>query len=101
MPDGFPPDRPIPGWNRSARIAMNEHSWGKYGMFLTELSPLMRDCLTQPIAFVGGLVTGALRLNLQDEPLRSWLARQGAGSSAAGPSVPTTDPHGPQSIEID
>jgi hypothetical protein len=66
-------------------------------MFLTELSPLMRDCLAQPIAFVGGLVTGALRLNLQDEPLRSWLAKQGNG---AGPS-PTADPHGPQSIEID
>jgi hypothetical protein len=80
-------------------MAMNEHSRGKCGtMFLTELSPLMRDCLAQPIAFVGGLVTGALRLNLQDEPLRSWLAKQGNGSS---PSAPPVDPHGPQSIEID
>jgi hypothetical protein len=68
-------------------------------MFLTELSPLLRACLAQPLGFVGGLVAGALRLNLQDEPVRTWLARQGTVATA---SVPRPDMgHGPQSIDID
>jgi hypothetical protein len=67
-------------------------------MFLSELAPLFQMGLAQPIAFVGGLVTGALRLNLQDEPVRTWLARQGGGNS--GPSTPPAE-DGPQSIVID
>jgi hypothetical protein len=68
-------------------------------MFLTELSPLLRECLAQPLGFVGGLVTGALRLNLQDEPVKTWLAKQGTVATA---SMSTPDAgHGPQPIDID
>ncbi len=68
-------------------------------MFLTELSPLLRECLAQPLGFVGGLVAGALRLNLQDEPVRTWLARQGTVTTAASSSANMGN--GPQSIDID
>jgi hypothetical protein len=70
-------------------------------MFLTELAPLFQTGLAQPIAFVGGIVAGALRLNLQDEPVRTWLARQGGvnSGSPAHPATPAED--GPQSITID
>jgi hypothetical protein len=68
-------------------------------MFLTELSPLLRECLAQPIAFVGGVVAGALRLNLQDEPVRTWLAKQG---TAPVHTAPTADhDSAPQSIDIE
>jgi hypothetical protein len=67
-------------------------------MFLTELAPLFQTGLAQPIAFVGGIVAGALRLNLQDEPLQSWLARHGGGTSAA--AEPNAEA-GPTSITID
>jgi hypothetical protein len=68
-------------------------------MFLTELSPLLRECLAQPLGFVGGLVTGALRLNLQDEPVKTWLAQQGA--VATPPPPYPENGSGPQSIAID
>jgi hypothetical protein len=68
-------------------------------LFLTELSPLLRECLAQPLGFVGGLLAGALRLNLQDEPVKTWLAKQGAVSTAAAPTTATGS--GPQSIDID
>jgi hypothetical protein len=68
-------------------------------MFLTELSPLLRECLAQPLGFVGGLVTGALRLNLQDEPVKTWLAKQGAVATTPTPTPENGD--GPQSIAID
>ncbi len=68
-------------------------------MFLTELSPLLQECLAQPLGFVGGLVAGALRLNLQDEPVKTWLAQQGTVATAAVPRPNMAN--GPQSIDID
>jgi hypothetical protein len=69
-------------------------------MFLSELSPIFKELLQQPIAFTGGFVSGLLRLNPNDEPLASWLSKQGYTSS-------NIDDHqnngsdGPHSISID
>jgi hypothetical protein len=46
-------------------------------MFLSELSPIFQELIQQPIAFAGGFFSGVLRLNVSDEPLSSWLAKQG------------------------
>lgn len=71
-------------------------------MFLDELTPLVKELSQQPIAFMGGLFSGLLRLNLADDPVKSWLDRQ------SGTSVYSTDAEGnngkskgPQSIAID
>jgi hypothetical protein len=70
-------------------------------MFLDELSPLVQEFTRQPVAFLGGLMSGVLRLNLADDPVRSWLDQQ------AGVSTASTDPNhngksgGPQSITIE
>ncbi|MGI0489300.1 hypothetical protein ACN4EK_28130 [Pantanalinema rosaneae CENA516] len=71
-------------------------------MFLDELTPLVKELAQQPIAFMGGLFSGLLRLNLADDPVKSWLDRQ------SGTSVYSTDSEvnngksqGPQSITID
>jgi hypothetical protein len=71
-------------------------------MFFRELLPLGQTLIQQPIAFVGGFVSGLLRLNLNDEPVKSWLAQQG------GATHPQSDqnghhpnPDGPTSITID
>jgi len=69
-------------------------------MFLTELSPLVQELAQQPVAFLGGLFTGLLRLNLTEEPVRSWLSQQ------TGTTIYTATPHNsngnaPKSITID
>lgn len=46
-------------------------------MFLEELMPLCQEFSKQPIAFMGGFVAGILKLNLNDEPLATWLHNQG------------------------
>ncbi|NJN29776.1 MAG: hypothetical protein HC824_04480 [Synechococcales cyanobacterium RM1_1_8] len=72
-------------------------------MFLDELSPLFKDMMQSPIAFMGGLASGLLRLNLDQDPVKSWLEKQGA----AVPSASDSDPNdknggaGPTSISID
>lgn len=71
-------------------------------MFLDELTPVVRELVGHPTAFLGGFVSGLLRLNLADEPVKSWLEQQG---SAAPASSSTNGNHhnggGPQTISIE
>lgn len=71
-------------------------------MFLDELSPLFQELVHHPTAFLGGLVSGLLRLSLADEPVKGWLAQQGTTSySAVNPESHNGKSGGPQSIAID
>ncbi len=69
-------------------------------MFLDELSPIAQQLLSQPAAFLGGLASGLLRLNMAEDPVKSWLQQQGATLTAA-PSSPNHNGSGPKSITID
>lgn len=73
-------------------------------MFLDELTPLFKELTQHPGAFLGGLVSGLLRINLNDDPVKTWLD----GQAGVAPS-PTASSNGsgngkgsgPQSISID
>ncbi|WAS04972.1 hypothetical protein LQF76_13295 [Gloeomargaritales cyanobacterium VI4D9] len=68
-------------------------------MLFNELSPLVQEFLQQPTAFLGGFVSGLLGLDLQEDPLKSWLERQTSTQSTPPPPAPPTS--GPQRIAID
>ncbi len=71
-------------------------------MFLDELTPIFKEFTQQPVAFLGGLFSGVFRLNLSDDPVKSWLDQQsGTVSSAATTSTENGKASGPQSISID
>ncbi|MBW4470871.1 MAG: hypothetical protein KME45_10785 [Stenomitos rutilans HA7619-LM2] len=71
-------------------------------MFLDELSPVWRELSQQPIAFLGGFVSGLLRLNLSEDPVRSWLDQQsGATSYTSTAGSNNGNSSGPKSISID
>ncbi|MEM7553273.1 MAG: hypothetical protein AAF378_04095 [Cyanobacteria bacterium P01_A01_bin.84] len=72
-------------------------------MFIDELTPIFKKASMHPLSFMGGFVSGVLRLNLNEDPVRSWLSQQ------TGQTFPT-DLHnepkngkssGPQQISID
>ncbi len=67
-------------------------------MFLDELTPLAQELLKNPVAFAGGFVSGLLRLNLHDDPVKSWLEKQSGSplQTAETPASPS-----PKSINID
>jgi hypothetical protein len=72
-------------------------------MFINELSPLFKELTQHPVSFLGGFVSGVLRLNLADDPVKSWLDKQ---VGVSGYSNQTTEAHngkatGPQSISIE
>ena len=68
-------------------------------MFLNELQPFAQELLQQPVAFLGGFVSGVLRLKLSDDPLRSWLNKQGIDTDF--PDNSSSNGGGPQSITIE
>ena len=69
-------------------------------MFLTELSPALQKLIQQPVAFASGFVSGVLHLNLNEEPLSEWLAKQGYNPTT-GVTTPRNNSDRPQSIDID
>ncbi|MCU0545140.1 MAG: hypothetical protein MUE44_23700 [Oscillatoriaceae cyanobacterium Prado104] len=71
-------------------------------MFLDELIPVVKELIQQPIAFTGGFFSGLLRLNLNEDPIRSWIDDQ-AGSTYTPPATENSNGNssGPQSISID
>lgn len=70
-------------------------------MFISELSPIVKELLQQPIAFTGGFFSGLLRLNPDDEPLAGWLSKQGYTSSSNIDDRQNNGSDGPHSISID
>jgi hypothetical protein len=72
-------------------------------MFLTELTPIFKELTQQPVAFFGGFFSGVFRLNLSDDPVKSWLDEQTGSTSYT--TAPTGSENGrttgPQSISID
>jgi hypothetical protein len=75
----------------------------RFLMFLDELSPIFKHLTQQPISFLGGFFSGVLRLNLKDDPVKSWLDQQ-RGSTGYTPN--TTEINngkatGPQTISIE
>lgn len=71
-------------------------------MFMDELMPLLKELTQQPIAFMGGFVSGIFRLNLMDDPVKSWLDKQtGTSSFDTTTQVQNGKSSGPQSISID
>ncbi|KAL2478877.1 hypothetical protein Fot_47891 [Forsythia ovata] len=37
--------------------------------------PLVKEALKEPVAFLGGMFAGFLRLDLNEDPLKEWVAR--------------------------
>jgi hypothetical protein len=69
-------------------------------MFLDELTPIAKELTQQPIAFMGGFFSGVFRLNVAEDPLKSWLEQQGATVNA--PAAETNGrSNGPQAIAIE
>lgn len=69
-------------------------------MFLDELQPVARELVQQPVAFLGGFVSGVLRLKMSEDPLKGWLDKQGI-TTASPADISSGNGSGPQSISID
>ncbi|MFN9176289.1 MAG: hypothetical protein ACK58N_17755 [Synechocystis sp.] len=69
-------------------------------MFFEEFKPIAKEFCKQPIAFAGGFVSGVLHLKLTDDPLKSWLQKQGVTDFSRA-DLHANDNDRPQTISID
>jgi hypothetical protein len=72
-------------------------------MFIDELSPIFKQLTQHPVSFFGGFASGVLRLNLADDPVKSWLDKQIGATSYTSTATETHNgkANGPQQISID
>jgi hypothetical protein len=40
--------------------------------------PILRQAIRDPVSFLGGVFAGALKLSLNEDPLRNWIERTSA-----------------------
>lgn len=69
-------------------------------MFLDELQPVIKELIEYPVAFFGGVISGALRLKLSDDPLKRWLEEQGMTNYTESDES-SNNGNTPQSINIE
>jgi hypothetical protein len=71
-------------------------------MFVDELTPVFKELTSHPLAFLGGFMSGVLRLSLNEDPVQSWLDQQaGKPASTATGDSNLGNGKGPQSITIE
>jgi len=69
-------------------------------MFLDELQPVVKELTQQPVAFLDGFVSGVLKLKMSEDPLKSWLEKQGI-TTASPTDIAFGNGSKPQSISIE
>ncbi|XP_047340085.1 UPF0426 protein At1g28150, chloroplastic [Impatiens glandulifera] len=70
--------------------------------------PILNEALKEPVAFMGGIFAGLLRLDLNEEPLREWVAKtteasgikENNANNVDGPNQEEQE-NSPQQIEIE
>ncbi|VFQ87410.1 unnamed protein product [Cuscuta campestris] len=67
--------------------------------------PIIKEALKEPVAFMGGMLAGLLRIDLNEDPLKEWVTRTVEASGvtpeeihAAGENRPEETP---QPIDIE
>ncbi|XP_019235769.1 PREDICTED: uncharacterized protein LOC109216095 [Nicotiana attenuata] len=66
--------------------------------------PILKDALKEPVAFAGGIFAGLLRLDLNEDPLKEWVARTVEASGITAEEIEASDDQAediPQQIEIE
>ncbi|KAK6646185.1 hypothetical protein PHAVU_L006501 [Phaseolus vulgaris] len=66
--------------------------------------PIVKDALKEPVAFLGGMFAGILRLDLNEEPLKEWVTRtvEASGISEEGSNTEeSTTEAAPLEIQIE
>lgn len=68
---------------------------------MDELKPVIQELTQHPVAFLGGFASGLFRLNLSDDPVKTWLTKQGDTGYTPHINKSSSKSSGPQTISID
>ncbi|KAJ4960306.1 hypothetical protein NE237_020216 [Protea cynaroides] len=67
--------------------------------------PIVKEALKEPVAFMGGMFAGLLRLDLNEDPLKEWITRTVEASGFTEEEIDVEESkleeEAPQQIEIE
>lgn len=66
--------------------------------------PILKEALKEPVAFLGGVFAGLLRLDLNEDPLKEWVTRTVEASGLTKEEIDAeaaVEQEVPQQIEIE
>ncbi|KAE8675607.1 UPF0426 protein [Hibiscus syriacus] len=67
--------------------------------------PILNQAVKEPVAFMGGMFAGILRLDLNEDPLKEWVARTVEASKISDDEISSEgsleEEDAPQQIEIE
>ncbi|XP_068319143.1 UPF0426 protein At1g28150, chloroplastic-like [Pyrus communis] len=89
----------------SRKVRLGNCSGIKAFFFNPSEEPILREALKEPVAFMGGMFAGLLRLDLNEDPLKDWVSRtvEASGITEEDIVADGLKPEGeaPQQIEIE
>eukprot|EP00246_Nothoceros_aenigmaticus_P005659 TRINITY_DN17890_c0_g1_i1.p1 TRINITY_DN17890_c0_g1~~TRINITY_DN17890_c0_g1_i1.p1 ORF type:complete len:129 (+),score=13.72 TRINITY_DN17890_c0_g1_i1:178-564(+) len=66
-----------------------------------EDDPILKKAIKEPVAFVGGIVAGLLRLDLNEDPLKEWVERTTEAAGVKADEQTDSSDEGPEEITIE
>ncbi|KAK1404237.1 UPF0426 protein, chloroplastic [Heracleum sosnowskyi] len=65
--------------------------------------PILKEAFKEPVAFLGGMFAGLLRLDLNEDPLKEWITRtvEASGLTAEEIEAEGVPQEVPEQIEIE
>ncbi|XP_015897239.2 UPF0426 protein At1g28150, chloroplastic [Ziziphus jujuba] len=93
----------VPLWNNHNN---NNNSYSVKAFFFNPTEdPVVQEALKEPVAFMGGMFAGLLRLDLNDDPLKEWVSRTVEASGMTEEEIEAqgfkTEEEAPEQIEIE
>ncbi|XP_019195816.1 PREDICTED: UPF0426 protein At1g28150, chloroplastic [Ipomoea nil] len=92
--------------NRRWNWKSGKNSVGVKACFFNPIQeqPILKEALKEPIAFMGGVFAGLLRLDLNEDPLKEWVTKTVEASGITAEEIQATEIESeetPQQIEIE
>ncbi|CAN6584696.1 unnamed protein product [Malus baccata var. baccata] len=89
----------------SRKVLLGNCSEIKAFFFNPSEEPILREALKEPVAFMGGMFAGLLRLDLNEVPLKDWVSRTVEASGITEEDIVAdglkSEGEAPQQIEIE
>ncbi|CAN6577689.1 unnamed protein product [Malus baccata var. baccata] len=69
------PKQQVPRSSSRRKLRLGNGNGIKAFFFNPNEEPILREALKEPVAFMGGMFAGLLRLDLNEDPLKDWVSR--------------------------
>ncbi|CAH9076340.1 unnamed protein product [Cuscuta epithymum] len=98
-----PPSSAIWNIRRNLKTSFYPRAVGVKACFFNPIpdQPIIKEALKEPVAFMGGMLAGLLRIDLNEDPLKEWVTRTVEATQEIHQATETQAEDTPLQIEIE